>query len=129
MSIADSILPELQQEAATTRRVLERVPNDKLGWKPHSKAMSLGQLALHVATIPGNVSGMIAMDEFQVPPSFDQAPAASTAELLPALEKSIAGATAMLKNLTDHQATAVGQQPPLNAFRHLDRHYLAGIRN
>jgi len=47
---------ELQQEAATTRRLLERVPGDKLSWKPHPKVMSLGQLALHVASIPGNLA-------------------------------------------------------------------------
>jgi len=107
MRIVDSILPELQQEAATTRRVLERVPNDKLSWKPHAKSMSLGQLALHVATIPGNISGMIAKEEFQIPSSFDQAPATSTGELLPALDKSVAAASAMLNGLDDRQATAI----------------------
>ena len=52
----DALLQELEQEAQTTRRVLERVPADKLAWKPHDKSMSLGQLALHVATCPGAVS-------------------------------------------------------------------------
>ena len=51
MRIADSILAELEQEANTTRRVLERVPNEKLSWKPHSKSMSLGQLAHHVVVM------------------------------------------------------------------------------
>ena len=55
MSVA-AILRELEQEASTTRRVLERVPADKLSWKPHPKSMSLGQLALHVAMSPGYVS-------------------------------------------------------------------------
>ena len=52
MGIADALIGELEQEAATTRRVLERVPADKLTWKPHDKSMSLGQLAMHVASIP-----------------------------------------------------------------------------
>jgi len=52
MSIA-AILGELEVETATTRRVLERVPTDKLSWKPHPKSMSLGELALHVAMSPG----------------------------------------------------------------------------
>ena len=52
MAIADALIGELEQEAATTRRVLERVPEDKLSWKPHDKSMSLGQLAQHVAQIP-----------------------------------------------------------------------------
>ena len=52
MTIVEGLLQELNQEAQTTRRVLERVPGDQLNWKPHAKSMSLGQLALHVATCP-----------------------------------------------------------------------------
>src|SRR5262249_20285755 len=55
MSIA-AILGELDAENATTRRVLERVPSDKLTWKPHPKSMSLGELALHVAMTPGYIA-------------------------------------------------------------------------
>jgi len=55
MSI-NAILGELEVESATTRRVLERVPTDKLTWKPHPKSMSLGELALHVAMSPGYIS-------------------------------------------------------------------------
>ena len=47
------ILEEFDQEWATTGRVLERVPDDQLTWKPHTKSMTLGQLALHVAMGPG----------------------------------------------------------------------------
>ena len=56
MKIIDGLLAELEQEATTTRRVLERIPQAHLTWKPHPKSMSLGQLALHVATVPGNVA-------------------------------------------------------------------------
>ena len=55
MSI-NAILGELEVESATTRRVLERVPSDKLTWKPHPKSMSLGELALHVARSPGYIA-------------------------------------------------------------------------
>jgi uncharacterized damage-inducible protein DinB len=55
MSI-NAILGELEVESATTRRVLERVPSDKLTWKPHPKSMSLGELALHVAVSPGYIA-------------------------------------------------------------------------
>jgi len=65
MSATAAILQELEQEAQTTRRVLERVPNDRLGWKPHPKSMSLGQLALHVATVPGIVATIAAQPEVQ----------------------------------------------------------------
>jgi len=60
----DTLLNELYQEAAVTRRVLERVSGDKLEWRPHPKSMSLGQLAMHVASIPGNLSRLVQADEF-----------------------------------------------------------------
>ena len=53
MSIADTLLPEFDQEMATTRRLLERVPSDKGKWKPHEKSFSLGHLAQLVAWMPG----------------------------------------------------------------------------
>ena len=56
MAMIDALLAELEQESHTTRRVLERVPQAHLSWRPHPKSMSLGQLALHVATVPGNVA-------------------------------------------------------------------------
>jgi uncharacterized damage-inducible protein DinB len=52
MAIKDSILPELDHEMATTRKLLERVPEERADWKPHPKSMSLGQLSAHLATIP-----------------------------------------------------------------------------
>ena len=52
MAIIQPLLQELEHEAQTTRRVLERVPEEHLGWKPHPKSYSLGQLALHVAQLP-----------------------------------------------------------------------------
>ena len=51
MPIVDSLLPEYDHEFATARKLLERVPEDKFGWKPHEKSMSLGQLAGHVANL------------------------------------------------------------------------------
>lgn len=54
--LVDPILAELDQEAPATRRLLEIVPEDKLTWRPHPKAMSLGQLALHIASTQGGVA-------------------------------------------------------------------------
>ena len=81
MSMCAAVLKEFDQEAGTTRRVLERVPTDKLAWKPHPKSMSLGQLALHVATVPGNVAELAARDIIPEPPSFVQPEAATASEL------------------------------------------------
>ncbi|HWM91764.1 MAG TPA: DinB family protein [Thermoanaerobaculia bacterium] len=52
MAIKDSILPEFDHELATTRRLLERVPEQQAAWKPHARSMSLGDLTAHLANIP-----------------------------------------------------------------------------
>ena len=75
MAIAETLLQELEQEADATRRVLERVPDAHLDWRPHAKSYSLGQLALHVAQIPGGVA-TLAMQSPAAPPEFVQERAA-----------------------------------------------------
>lgn len=60
--IADSILAEIEQEAVTTKKLLELLPEDKLTWRPHSKAMSLGELAMHVAGLQGGVAELSSSD-------------------------------------------------------------------
>ena len=52
MALRDALLPEFDHEMATTRRLLERVPDAELGWKPHERSMTLGRLAAHIANIP-----------------------------------------------------------------------------
>lgn len=52
MAIRDALLPEFDHEMATTRRLLERVPDEHFAWKPHEKSMSLGELAGHIANLP-----------------------------------------------------------------------------
>jgi uncharacterized damage-inducible protein DinB len=101
MRIADQLIAELEQEAHATRRVLERVPQAHLSWKPHTKSMSLGQLALHVATIPGGVAAILASDAMAEPPRFVQAEAATSTELLPALEQSLGQARSVLLGFDD----------------------------
>jgi uncharacterized damage-inducible protein DinB len=105
MTLIDGLLDELDQEARTTRRVLERIPQAHLSWKPHPKSMSLGQLALHVATVPGNVAELAALD-VAPPPSFVHAEAASSAELLPALDESVAKARRALGGFDDARMMA-----------------------
>ena len=51
MTIAELLLPEIEQELGTTRRVIERVPDDKLAWKPHDKSWSMAQLGSHVVNL------------------------------------------------------------------------------
>jgi len=97
----DALLAELEQESLTTRRVLERVPQAHLSWKPHPKSMSLGQLALHVATVPGNVAELASRDTIPEPPAFVQKEAATVAELVPALTASVAKARQHLGGFDD----------------------------
>jgi uncharacterized damage-inducible protein DinB len=88
MSMTQAFLQEFDNEAKTTRRVLERVPADKFSWKPHPKSMSLGELALHTAMTPGMICGWACEDEFKF--TGDKAPVAtSTAEILTAHDASV----------------------------------------
>jgi uncharacterized damage-inducible protein DinB len=103
MKMIDVLLAEMDQEAQSTLRVLERVPQAQLSWRPHAKSMSLGQLALHVATIPGNVAELAAKTTIPEPPAFVQAEAATSAELVPALKASLAKARAALGDMSDAQ--------------------------
>ena len=98
--IIEALLQELEQEAQTTRRVLERVPADQLAWKPHDRSMSLGQLAMHVATVPGAIAEISSQSPFPLP-SFVQPSATTAAELIPALEQSITKARAVLRTMDD----------------------------
>ena len=100
MAMIDSFLQELEHEAKTTRRVLERVPNNQLGWRPHPKSRTLGELALHVAGTPGEVAKLAAQSEIQAPDFKDAVPT-SAAELIPALDQSIATARHLLGKMDD----------------------------
>src|SRR4026208_1981593 len=94
------MLEAREQGAHTTRRVLERVPDEQLTWKPHKKARTLGELALHVASTPGAVATLACESEIQAPDFRDQAPQ-SAAELIPALDESVATAKRLLASMDD----------------------------
>lgn len=101
----DSMLNELRLEAATTRRVLERVPGERLSWKPHPTSMSLGQLSLHVASIPGNLVGLAQLEEFDASQAnFDPPEANSVHEILAALDDSVRAAENYLSGIDDKTA-------------------------
>ena len=108
MAIIDGLLAELEQESDATRRVLERVPQAHLSWRPHPKSMSLGQLALHVATVPGMVAELASVDTIPEPPVFVQPEAATAAELIPALTASLAKARHHLAGFDDAAMGAPG---------------------
>jgi uncharacterized damage-inducible protein DinB len=101
MALIDGMLQELEQETRATRRVLERVPNSQLAWRPHEKARTLGELALHVAMVPGGVAELVASPSPAQAPQFTDPSPNSASELIPALDQSIAKATKVLGAMDD----------------------------
>jgi uncharacterized damage-inducible protein DinB len=107
MDAIKGMIHELEQEAKTTRALLELVPSDKLFWKPHQRLMSLGQLALHVATLPGNVSTMASGEGFDVTKASFTPPQPETKEqILAAFEESVSNANKVLEGWDQNKAAA-----------------------
>ncbi len=105
MQLIDQILSEAQQEATITRRLFQRVPSDKLSWRPHAKAYSLGQLASHVAAIPGQVAALALRDGVDLPlPALSEA--GTKAEIIDGFEAGMASAATILASFGDTQAVA-----------------------
>jgi uncharacterized damage-inducible protein DinB len=100
MALIDGLLQELEEEARTTRRVLERIPDNQLAWRPHAKSRTLGELALHVANVPGGVAEIAVQSPVQAPQFTDLSPM-SASELIPALDRSIAKAKKLLDGMDD----------------------------
>jgi uncharacterized damage-inducible protein DinB len=105
MSIATLLLPEFEQEMSGVRRVLERIPNDKLTWKAHEKSNTIGWLANHLAEIPGWVQGTLSADEWDIDPVDGEpyrTPTLSSREgILEAFDKNVAAAKASLAATDD----------------------------
>lgn len=104
MSHVDALMKEMQQEAQTTRKMLERIPNDKLDWQPHPKSMTMRSLATHIAELPAWVQLAVHTDEldFETSP-YQPATVNSTADLLALHEKSLAEGLASLETVTEDQ--------------------------
>jgi uncharacterized damage-inducible protein DinB len=103
--IRDALLPEFDQEMANTRKVLERCPEDKYGWKPHPKSFSMGSLATHIVNMTGWTNDVMEKDSFDIAPvgapPYKEEPAASQEELLAKFDKNVAAARAALAGATD----------------------------
>lgn len=104
----EALIAELRQEAATTRRVLERVPDAQLGWTPHAKSMTLGQLAMHTATMPGGITGLAQSPGVDVSTvNFEPPQPTSVAEMLATLDAGVETAAAFLAGFTPEQQAEV----------------------
>ncbi len=108
MAIKDALLPEYDHETGTTRRLLERLPDDRLAWKPHQKSMTLGRLALHLAEIPGWGARAIGTAEFDIHPStYVPREPASRAEVLSAFDDCVATTRKALAAASDAELMAM----------------------
>jgi uncharacterized damage-inducible protein DinB len=101
----ERLIAELRSEGAATRRVLERVPAGKFSWTPHEKSMTLGVLAMHVATVPRGLARLLSDDVAELP--FVPRPeATSIEELLVTLDESVAFAAQKLEEWGDARLEA-----------------------
>jgi uncharacterized damage-inducible protein DinB len=98
----EPVLNEMREESATTRRVLARVPADKLTWKPHPKSITLGQLAYHIALLPSGIPRILEHDHFELPPTaFTFVQPKDTAEILAIFDDGVKTGDAFVAGLTD----------------------------
>jgi len=104
MGISDSIVKEMDQEAVITRRLLDIIPEEKLTWRPHPKAMTLGELAMHLATLQAGVAalGQQETTDFKEIPA--NAQPSSKAEILRTFTESLQKAKDIVGTTTDAQA-------------------------
>src|SRR3954469_5575311 len=116
MSVCESLAAELRQEASTTRRVLERVPEGSFDWKPHDKSMSVGRLAGHVAELPSLIAPALTQPELNFATGQYQpfAPK-STAALLERFDQTVNNALELLggqpdESMSDEWRLGSGEQ-------------------
>ncbi len=105
MKLTDTLLAQLEAEGPRTRRALEQVPEGRDDWKPHAKSMPLGRLAGLVATMPSWIPMIVNQESLDLNPpggsTYSQPPLRTRAELVQALDASIAQARDALRNTTD----------------------------
>ncbi len=101
LSLSQCMLAEFETQAPITRKFIERLPEDKLTWKPHEKSMTAGQLALHLAVVPAYVVQFVQNNPAQVPTSFNAPQPASRAEVLKAFDESVATVRNLLPKFDD----------------------------
>ena len=105
MSLSEALLPEFDQEMASTRKTLERVPEDKFDWKPHEKSTPLGALATHLAQLPSWAGRTLSLDGFDLAPPGQgpvrTEPARTRDELLTTFDRHVTEARAVIAGADD----------------------------
>ena len=103
MPISEMLLPEFDQEMANTRKILERVPEDKLSYKPHEKSMTLGRLAGHVAELPSWVAHTLKVEVLELQPGQQAFSPKSSRELLDKFDESTKEARETISGASDEE--------------------------
>lgn len=105
MKLSETLLPEFDREMANTRKTLERVPEDRLDWKPHDKSMTLGGLATHLANLPSWVVHMVEKDALDIAPPGESplrvTELTSVRENLEMFDKNVSAARAAIERASD----------------------------
>jgi len=101
MSIANEFLAEFESQVPITRKFLERVPASNLTWQPHPKSMSVGQLALHIAKVPGGIIRLVQNNPAQAPGKFQFPQPATLDEVLAAFKENAATVRSLLPGFSD----------------------------
>jgi uncharacterized damage-inducible protein DinB len=102
--LSQSFILELKQEAASTKKILERVPEGQFNWKPHEKSMTLGRLTTHVAELPGFLNSILLMDDFDFAKGDYKASHATTPEeLMKVFQQKIDEVVQTLQNTSDEK--------------------------
>src|SRR5205085_3644656 len=105
MALSDALLPGFDQEMKNTRRTLERVPEDKLDWRPHEKSMTLGGLTTHISNLPSWASFTINQDSLDIAPVGEPPlrleQIKSAGEALEMFDKNVAAARAAIAGASD----------------------------
>ncbi|HYP27279.1 MAG TPA: DinB family protein [Blastocatellia bacterium] len=104
MSLAGGLLPEFDHEMAGTRKVIERIPEDKLGWKPHEKSTAMGGLATHLANLPGWATRALDGESFDMAPGGEPVriqPVKSRQEALDMFDRNVSDARAAIAGASD----------------------------
>ena len=115
MAMVDALLPEFDREMTITRRLLERVPEDKFAWKPHVKSMSLVELATHVATLPGWGAVTLKESEIDFAGQNPNTAATSRADLLARFDKNVSETRSALTSKSDAEMMAPNHKTPISA--------------
>ena len=101
MALKEALISEFEQEMANTRKTLERAPTEKLGWKPHEKSFTLGELAAHMAEIPNWLVNTLDDDELNLKGPFTRNTPTAIEEILAAFDANVAEAKKSLAKVDD----------------------------